>query len=310
MDSGENPYNSVVVLGPTATGKTSLAVHLARAFSGEVISADSRQVYRGLDIGSGKDLREYGEVPYHLVDVTDLRAEYNVFSYQRDFYRVFSDVISRGRLPVVAGGTGMYLDAVVRGYSMIEVPVNDALRTELATLDDDALRRRLLSLKSDVHNRTDLVERDRLVRAIELAEYRKEHGAMNDGLADHRPDIRPLILGTKFDRAELRIRIRRRLDERLAEGLVAEVQGLHDAGTNWERLERLGLEYRFTAEFLQGKFRDERDYADSLFRAIGQFAKRQETWFRGMERKGVEIHWIRDGSRDEAEALVHRYFRP
>ena len=317
---GENPYNCLVLLGATASGKTGLGVHLARKYGGEIISADSRQVYRGLDIGSGKDLSEYGDMHCHLIDIADLSEEYSVFNYQKDFYRAFSDVSSRGKIPVVVGGTGMYLDAVVRGYSLVQVPVNAVLRAELATLSLEELVARLLSLKNDVHNRTDLVERPRLVRAIEIAEYSKakterrvgteesECASESAAISYARPDIRPLILGIRFDRTVLRSRIRARLEARISEGLVDEVRGLHDAGSSWERLERLGLEYRFTAEYLQGKIASEKEYADSLYTAIAQFAKRQETWFRGMERKGIVINWIDEGKREDAERLVSPFF--
>ncbi len=311
---GETSPNCVVVLGPTATGKTGLAVRLARRFSGEIISADSRQVYRGLDIGSGKDLAEYGDVPYHLIDVTDLRSEYSVFNFQRDFRAAFDDISARGKLPIIAGGTGMYLDAVIRGYEMIEVPVNERLRAELEGLSIDELAARLTALKEDIHNKTDLIERPRLIRAIEIAERKRELAAMTAGPdaagadAAEPCDIRPLILGVRFPRAELRARIRARLEARMTEGLVEEVRSLHEAGASWERLERLGLEYRHAAEFLQGKISSEREFVEALYVAIGQFAKRQETWFRGMERKGVEIHWIDSGDPAKAESLVSSYF--
>jgi tRNA dimethylallyltransferase len=303
---GHGLPNCVVILGPTATGKTGLAVHLARTFGGEIISADSRQVYRGLDIGSGKDLGEYGDTPYHLIDVADLSGEYSVFNFQKDFYRVFPEIRARGNLPVIAGGTGMYLDAVIRGYSMKEVPVNEPLRASLETLSLDELAARLLTLKSDIHNRTDLIERPRLVRAIEIAEYSRANGEAP--VSDVRPEIRPVILGVKFERACLRARIRARLEARMDEGLVEEVRNLHDAGFSWERLERLGLEYRFTAEFLQEKIDEKSAYVEGLYTAICQFAKRQETWFRGMERKGVKIEWVPEGNRGEAESRLAPYF--
>jgi tRNA dimethylallyltransferase len=242
-------YNSLVLLGPTAAGKTALGVRLARALNAEIISADSRQVYRGLDIGSGKDLEEYtfldesGQketVPRHLIDHTDLTQEYSAFNFLRDAYTVFSPIIDRGRLPFVVGGTGMYIDAFVRGYQFTE---------------------------------------------------------QSEPLC--RPDIRPLILGTTLPRPLLHKNITRRLRERFTQGMIAEVAALHEQGASWERLERLGLEYRCIAEFLQGRIESQ----DALFRglnhAISQFAKRQETWFRGMERKGCVIHWIPPGTVEE-----------
>lgn len=304
VNSGE--FNCIVLLGPTASGKTALGVHLARKFSGEILSADSRQVYRGLDIGSGKDLSEYGEVPYHLIDVAQLPDEYSVFNYQKDFFAAFEDVRLRGRLPVIVGGTGMYLDSVIRGYAFVDVPANEALRAELEQFSLAGLAERLLTNKKDIHNRTDLVERPRLVRAIEIAEYNRSLPA--EAPAAVASTIRPLILGIRFERSILRARIRTRLEERIKGGLVDEVRHIHDSGIGWERLERLGLEYRFTAEFLEGKIASEKEYAESLYIAIGQFAKRQETWFRGMERKGVTINWIEDGKREDADALVSPFF--
>ncbi len=304
---GKKKYNSIVLLGPTASGKTGLGVHLALSVGGEILSADSRQVYRGLDIGSGKDLSEYGDIPYHLIDVASLPDEYSVFSYQKDFYRIFPEVISRGRVPVIVGGTGMYLDSVIRGYDFADVAENPRLREELAGLSLSELIARLLSLKAEIHNRTDLEERPRLVRAIEIAEHKRSLASSASAFpagTEGRPDIKPLILGIRFERSVLRERIKARLEARIAEGLIGEVKALHENGISWERLERLGLEYRATAEFLQGRIGSQKEWADGLYISICQFAKRQETWFRGMERKGVEIVWIDGGSREIADAIA------
>jgi tRNA dimethylallyltransferase len=300
-------HNAVVVLGATATGKTALGVSLAREFSGEIVSADSRQVYKGLDIGSGKDLREYGNVPYHLIDITDLSAEYSVFDFQRDFRAAFDAVKGRNALPIVVGGTGMYLDSIIREYEFLEVPENPDLRAELSVLSMDELAGRLLSLKGEVHNKTDLEDRQRLVRAIEIAEGRaSERGSrVRHG---GKSDFRPLILGVRYPRDELRSRIRERLHARFGEGLIEEVYRLHEAGASWERLERLGLEYRLTAEYLEGKIPTREEYSAALLMAICRFAKRQETWFRGMERKGVAIAWLDRGNRDDAFRAVSRIF--
>ena len=309
----ENPNtNCIVLLGATASGKTSLGVHLARLLGGEILSADSRQVYRFLDLGSGKDICEYGDIPYHLIDIADLSSEYSVFDYQRDFHAAFRDVVSRNRVPVIVGGTGMYLDSIIRGYSLVEVPVNEKLREELASWSLEDLVKRLYTLKKEVHNRTDLVERPRLIRAIEIAEYKAEceptaAKAITDATSNL-SGIHPLILGVHFERTILRSRIRFRLEERVKAGLIDEVRNLHTNGVSWERLERLGLEYRFTAEFLQGKIPTEKDYIESLYIAIGQFAKRQETWFRGMERKGVSIRWIENADRNVAQKIASEYF--
>lgn len=297
-------FNCLFVLGPTACGKTALAVRLADALGGEVVSADSRQVYRGLDIGSGKDLCEFDlarddgsvrRVPYHLIDVVSLPDEYNVYMYQRDAYAAFSDIASRGKLPVVAGGTGMYLDALVRGYDLVRVPTNEALRARLAGCSMEELAAVLSRTRGadSLHNSTDLTERHRLLRAIEIAEFNASGQAEASRAAmPPRPDIRPLIIGTTFPREQLRKNIRLRLGSRLEEGMVDEVRRIHDGGISWERLERLGLEYRFVSEFLQGKIPTENELFLRLCIAIGRFAKRQETWFRGMERRGTVIHWL------------------
>lgn len=330
--------NCLVVLGPTAVGKTALAVRLAEHFGGEILSCDSRQVYRGLDIGSGKDLCEY-TVPYHLIDITDLSKEYSVFDYQKDFYRAFADVISRGKLPVIAGGTGLYIDSVVRSYHMQCVPENTELRKRLAYLSDEKLIVLLRDLKrfagSDLHNSTDITQRKRLIRAIEIETYNAESGeaktqtncvgnteakkqsnitrsSNKSGIAE----VRPFILGTSFPRDMLRRFIRRRLKERMQNGLIEEVENLHRNapgmadGVSWECFDRLGLEYRFVSQFLQkGDFSKQakEELETRLGIAIGQFAKRQETWFRGMEKKGVVIHHLaHDGS--EKDCSVERRF--
>lgn len=297
----QSNYDSIVVLGPTATGKTSLAVRLALAFRGEVLSADSRQVYRGLNIGSGKDLCEFTvktasggvqNVPYHLIDIADLTQEYSVFDYQRDFYRAFTDVSSRGMIPVIAGGTGMYLDAVIRGYDLVKVPTNIELRLSLNEKTDSELTEILASIKGNLHNSTDTTERHRLLRAIEIAEYEKSHKSEAERAKTQKPSIKPYILALTFPRDVLRKRITARLRARLKEGMIDEVESLHKNGAPWERLERLGLEYRFCSEFLQGKIKTYDEFFTSLNIAIGQFAKRQETWFRSMQKKGVCLNLI------------------
>ncbi len=283
-------FNTIVVFGPTASGKTQLGVRIAHAFGGEVISADSRQVYRRLDIGSGKDLGEYAvdgvTVPYHLIDIADLAQEFSVFDYQQRFYAAFAQMQSRCVLPVVVGGTGLYLEAVLARYSMVAVPENPVLRDELAALTDEALVARLAAVKQRLHNVTDLETRERTIRAIEIAEYSRDHEP------EPAPDIRPIVLGIQWNRATLRQRIHARLIERFSTGMLDEVEALHAEGIPWERLERLGLEYRFIAQFLQGKISKRNDLIQKLESAICQFAKRQDTWFRRMERKGCAIHWI------------------
>ena len=288
-------YNCAVVLGATATGKTALAVKLAHAKHGEIISADSRQIYRGLDLGTGKDLDEYGNIPYHLIDVCDLSREFTVFHFQQEVYRIFPQLIEKGALPIIAGGTGLYLDAILRGYELIPVPEDPALRKELTTKTLPELQAMLIALKPDIHNKTDLEQPDRLVRAIEIARYRQEHPESAAAHLYSVPPITPKIYGISFERSVLRERIRRRLIARIDAGMIEETEQIHAQGYSWERLESLGLEYRFTAQYLQGKIESKEAYIDQLYRAIGQFAKRQETWFRRMERNGIEIEWI-DGN--------------
>ena len=289
-------YNCVVVLGPTAVGKTSIGVQIAYKFGGEIISADSRQTYRGLDLGSGKDLDEYTvcgkKIPYHLIDIADLSVEYNVFHYQQDFYRIFDSLVSRKVLPVIVGGTGMYLDAVIRGYDLVDVPEIPELRKQLEGKSLDELAKMYLELKPDLHTKNDLLERERIIRGIEI--YYGTHGELAEKLKKSmykRPEINPLIIGTTLEREKVRENIKKRLQERIDAGMIEEVEGLHNQGFSWERLEKLGLEYRYCALYLQKKIPLE-EMKEQLFIAIRQFAKRQETWFRFMEKNGVKINWL------------------
>jgi tRNA dimethylallyltransferase len=296
------PCNLLVILGPTASGKTRLGVELARRFGGEIISADSRQVYRGMDIGTGKDLAEYGEVPYHLIDIVDPGFEFNVFQFQRRFEKAYNQVLAREKLPVLVGGTGMYLESVLKGYRLVEVPENTQLRRELASLSHEMLMERLQKANPRLHNSTDLLDRSRLVRAIEIGEFQTpEQTPFLPGLA-------PLILGIRWDRPVLRQRITERLKQRLEQGMIQEVERLRDEGIPWKTLEFYGLEYRFIARFLQGEL-NRNDLFQQLNSAIHDFAKRQCTWFSRMERNGVAIHWL-DGAADplaEAQDIVTRH---
>ncbi len=300
--SSNKPYNCIIVLGPTAVGKTAIGVALARAFNGEIISADSRQTYRHLDIGSGKDLEDYAAgpegpaVPYHLIDITELPAEYNVYNYQQDFYKAFKDITGRGKLPVIVGGTGMYIDAIVRDYQLVILPENKKLHEELEATPLEVLAARLMELQPDLHTKNDLLEKDRVIKALEIIEAKKQG---LDSTSVQRPEIKPFIIGTSLPRPELWENISKRLRERLDGGMLEEVQSIHDSGISWERLEKLGLEYRFCSQFLQGKISSKEELFEGLFIAIRQFAKRQETWFRMMEKKGVEIHWLQPGSKEE-----------
>ncbi len=291
--------NLLVVLGPTASGKTHLAVQAARQLDGEIISADSRQVYRGLDIGSGKDLDEYGEIPYHLIDVVDPGYEFSLFDFARSFCAAYRGIRGRNRLPILAGGTGLYLDAVLRGYDLVAVSLNRALRAQLDPLPLEELQARLRGLRPGQHNITDLADRSRLIRAIEIAEGEQQPDSQPLSL----PELSPRVFGLRWPRELLRQRITARLRQRLEHGLVEEVAGLHAAGVPWQTLDYYGLEYRFVAEHLQGRL-NRNDLFQKLNSAIHQFAKRQETWFRRMERQGIVIHWLDAADDPGAELLA------
>lgn len=298
MSPQPHTFDTLVILGPTASGKTRLAVEAARLFSGEIVSADSRQVFRAMDIGTGKDLAEYGEVPHHLIDVAEPGEEFSLFRFLQLFNAAWSGIRERGRLPILAGGTGLYIDAVMRGYRMVEAPENPALRQESAELSLDDLLARLSALKPDLHNTTDTGDRERLVRALEIALHEREHP---EDVVEP-PKLQPLVVGIRWEREELRRRITARLKERLATGMVEEVEGLLQAGVAREALENYGLEYRFVSRFLAGEL-SRNDMFQKLNAAIHDFAKRQETWFRRMEKHGVAIRWI-DGGNDAVAQLM------
>ncbi len=284
-------YNAVVLLGPTAVGKTSLGVAIASSFGWDIISADSRQVYKGLDLGSGKDLEDYTiagkTIPYHLIDVATLDEEYNVFKYQSDFYSLFDSFCQQKKVPFIVGGTGMYVDSIVRNYYFVPVPENLELRKELESKSLEELDEMLLKLKPDLHNKSDLVLRERVVRAIEIQLYMN-----NAEPVERERKVNAFIIGTTLPREILRQNITVRLKERFDKGMIDEVDNLHKSGYSWERLEKLGLEYRYISLYLEGKINSEQELFSSLNHAIHQFAKRQETWFRGMEKKGLHIHWL------------------
>ena len=299
-------YNLIVILGATASGKTRLAARLAARIGAELISADSRQVYRGMDIGTGKDLSEYVvdgvRVPYHLIDVAEPGHLFSVFEFQQRFYDCFREISSRQRMPILVGGTGLYIESVLREYRMLPVPEDESLRGELASKSMEELAATLLHLNPALHNTTDLTGRERLVRAIEIAVHTARQGTQD---VIERPDIVPLVVGIRWERAVLRERITKRLKERLGQGMIEEVQRLRGAGVSWERLDEMGLEYRYVSLYLRGEMAYE-EMVRTLNTRIHQFAKRQDTWFRGMERRGIPIHWI-DGA---DEAALRRIFFP
>ena len=286
-----NPtFDVLVITGPTASGKTSLASVIANMLGGEIISADSRQVYRGMNLGTGKDYTDYivdGKlIPYHLIDIADPGYKYNVFEYQRDFLNVLEDLKARNVFPVVCGGSGMYVDSVIKGYRMAEVPPDPALRAELEGNSMDELIATLSSYR-ELHNTSDIDNKKRTIRAIEIEEYTRKH----DIHTEEFPILNPLVIGVLPDRDLRRKRISERLFKRLDEGMIEEVRNLINSGVNTEVLIYYGLEYKYITLFLTGKLSYER-MVNELETAIHQFAKRQMTWFRGMERKGVKINWI------------------
>lgn len=279
----------LVITGPTASGKTALAVAAARRLGGEIVSADSRQVYTGMDIGTGKDREEYGEVPVHMLDVVPAGYKYNLYEYLRDANECVDNIRSRGNLPVICGGTGLYVEALLNGLRLPEVPVNRELRESLEGKDLDELAGILAGMKS-LHNRTDIDTVKRAVRAIEIAAYYNEHPEEAVNVTPH-PVKDAVIVCVDIPRDERRSRITRRLHARLEQGMIEEVKGLIDSGISPENLIYYGLEYKFITEYITGR-RDYDSMVKDLETAIHQFAKRQMTWFRGMERRGFTLNYI------------------
>lgn len=286
-------FNMITILGPTATGKTKLAANLATVTGGEIISADSRQVYRGMDIGTGKDIKDYivdgSEIPNHLVNIVDPGYEYNMFEFKNDFTKAFFEITKSQKMPILCGGTGLYLDAILRNYNVPFVPKDPVLRKNLESLALEELTE-LLKQYRDTHNTTDTTDRERTIRAIEIGEFQTN----NPGLDEKLPEINSINFGIQFERADIRERITHRLQERLEQGLVDEVAGLLENNLQAEQLTFYGLEYRFVTQYITGELTYDEMFK-KLNTAIHQFAKRQMTWFRRMEKKGVKIHWI-DGS--------------
>lgn len=285
----------ITILGPTASGKTTLATHLAAKMGAEIISADSRQVYRGMDIGTGKDLADYvvdgKRIPYHLIDICEPGTKYNLFRYQEDFLKAYNDTRARGVMPILCGGTGLYIEAVLKGYALSPVEQNPELRERLARKSLEELTEMLVELKrktgSTMHNRSDVDTVQRAIRAIEIEEHN-----LNNPMPERKcPPIDSLIIGVDIDREERRRKITARLKARLDEGMVEEIEGLLRRGIQADDLIYYGLEYKFVTEYVVGRLTREEMFRQ-LEIAIHQFAKRQMTWFRGMERRGFEINWL------------------
>lgn len=302
LQSFENKdIDLICVLGPTASGKTRYAVALARELNrlrgvnasegsvnagAEILSGDSRQVYRGMDIGTGKDLSEYEEIPYHLIDIVDAGTKFDLYQYQKAFEKAYKDIIDRGGIPIICGGSGLYLEAATCGYSIPDVPQSPELRAELEAKSTEELISMLAGLKP-LHNKTDIDTRKRLIRALEIAIWQKDHQVENTSYLPKKT----YYIGTLVSREERNRRIDARLDARIAEGMANEVKGLLDSGIPAENLTYYGLEYKFVTQYVLGVLSLE-EMKTLLGNAIHQFAKRQMTWFRGMERKGIKIHWV------------------
>ncbi len=289
------PINLLVITGPTASGKTGFAARLGHLIDGEIISADSRQVYRGMNLGTGKDYDDYtvgdSKIPYHLIDITDPESPYNVYAYQNDFIKAFTDISNRKKVPILCGGTGLYIEAVLKGYKLIEVPPDKDFRKSVENKTDDELIRELQAIQ-ELHNTSDTDNRKRLIRALEIARFYKENPPQELPY----PKLQYKIIGIKYDRKTERARITQRLEQRLQQGLVEEVAQLVEQ-YGMEKMEYFGLEYKFIGWYIEGRIGK-----DEMFRllntAIHQFAKRQMTWFRRMERNGFDINWI-DGELPE-----------
>jgi tRNA dimethylallyltransferase len=293
----------ITILGPTATGKTQLAANLANLIGGEILSADSRQVYRRMDLGTGKDLADYvvngQQVPFHLIDIVDPGYKYNVFEYQADFYKAYAEIVSREKIPVLCGGTGMYIESVLKAYEMTSVPVNETLRQKLELLTLEELAHQLTDLKP-LHNTSDIDTKKRAIRAIEIAIYQNGHPEIKKQF----PVIESVIFGVDTPRSIIIERIDRRLKERFRQGMIDEVQALLDSGISADDLIYYGLEYKFITQYLQKKF-SYNYLVEHLAIAIHQFAKRQSTWFRKMERDGLKINWIKgEWPMDEKLAFI------
>jgi tRNA dimethylallyltransferase len=293
-------YDLLVITGPTASGKTALAVAMAKKLGGEVISADSRQVYKGMNLGTGKDYSDYQIdgtwIPFHLIDIAEPGYKYNVFEYQRDFIKVYEDLKFRNVFPVICGGSGMYADSIITGYKMVEVPPDSGLRAELEKKPMEELREILATFKN-LHNTTDIDSKKRVIRAIEIEHFNSYRQKETNEL----PKVNSLVVGIMFDRETRRERISSRLKQRLDDGMVDEVKNLIKLGVNPETLIYYGLEYKYITLYLTGRLSFEKMVKD-LETAIHQFAKRQMTWFRGMEKRGTRINWI-DGNLPAGEKV-------
>jgi tRNA dimethylallyltransferase len=298
-------FNILVICGPTACGKTSLAVSLALRYNGEIISGDSRQVFRGMDIGTGKDINEYntlsGDVKYHLIDIADPMEEYNLYRYLQDFRNAFKIITGKGKLPVLAGGSGLYIEAALKNYSLPPAPEDHGLRRELEDKPRETLIQILQNESIEIFRKTDLSSTRRIIRGIEIARYMNENPEESGNIPVE--ILLPLIIGINLPRNELLKRIDSRLESRLEKGMVDEVKSLLEKGVTHTRLDKLGLEYRYCSMYLRGHI-SYKDMVEKLKTEIHRFSKRQMTWLRGMEKRGLSVNWVVGNSPDEAVKVI------
>lgn len=300
-------YNLITILGPTAVGKTHLAAQLANHFNGEIISADSRQVYIGMNIGTGKDINDYNidgkTIPHHLIDVIQPKEEFNLFLFNKYFYEIFNNLTSKGKIPFLVGGTGLYLHSILSGYELSKVDFDEERYKELNECEIADLKVKLKKINPSLHNTTDLLVKERIIRAIMIAEKENDKDLLK------KSDINSLTIGIQFEREEIKKRITARLKHRLQNGMIEEVKKLVNEGISFERLNLFGLEYKFVGKYLSGEL-SYNDMYQKLNSAIHSFAKRQMTWFRKMEKEGIIIHWIEGPDYEEANQLISKYFSP
>lgn len=298
-------YNLITILGPTAVGKTGLAARLAGRFGGEIISADSRQVYRGLDIGTGKDLADYtvngGRITYHLIDVASPNEEFNLYQFNKLFYKAYNEILVKGKTPFLVGGTGLYLHSVLKRYDLAEVDFTSDRFKELEAINLADLTNLLKQINPSLHNTTDILVKERVIKAIMVSEA--DTGSDNVD----KTEINSLVIGVMRERDEIKKSITKRLKQRLEEGMIDEVKRLVDEGVSYDKLMFWGLEYKYTGLYLKGEL-NYNDMFQKLNSAIHQFAKRQMTWFRKMEREGITIHWIEGPDYDTASSLIAKEY--
>jgi len=297
-------YNLITILGPTAVGKTKLAVQLAYKFNGEIISADSRQVYIGMDIGTGKDLADYFiddfQIPYHLIDIISPKEEFDLYKFTNHFHKAYNEIKRNKKIPFMVGGTGLYLNSILSNYNLTDVDFNSLRAKELSKLDNDSLRKILAKAKRELHNTTDTIEKERIIRAILIEEAKTQK--TNPSNKTH-----SLVIGVYLDRDEIKERITVRLKERLKYGMIEEVEELLKQGVSHEKLGFFGLEYKYVSLFLQNKL-NYNDMYQKLNSAIHNFAKRQMTWFRKIEKEGIKIHWLKGADFNQAKELIEREY--